>query len=52
MNTSIVLQEKSQSGVNQFVVLWPVFAVMGEGASTFVHIYVDKLNVRYIGGRN
>ena len=33
VNTSIVLQEKSQSGVNQFVALWPVFCCDGGGCA-------------------
>ena len=40
-NTSIVLQEKSQSGVNQFVVLWPVFCC-DRGGCGYICTYIRR----------
>ena len=41
VNTTIVLQEKSQSGVNQFVVLWPVFCCDG-GGCVYICTYIRR----------
>ena len=41
VNTSIVLQEKSQSGVNQFVVLWPVFCCDGR-VCVYICTYIRR----------